>query len=36
MGGLLGVPFRGDAGLYWFALVRSKIFDFYALAGIIG
>ena len=31
-----GVPFRGDAGLYRFSLVRSEKLDFYVLAGIMG
>ena len=31
-----GLPFRVDAGSYWFSPVRSEKLGFYALAGIIG
>ena len=31
-----GVPFRGDAGSYWFSLVHSEKLAFYALGGIMG
>ena len=33
---LVGVPFRIDAGSYWFTSVCSEKLDFYAIAGIMG
>ena len=33
---LVGVPFRGDAGSYWFAPVCSEKLAFYAISGILG
>ena len=33
---LVGVPFRGDTGLYWFTSFCSEKLAFYALAGRIG
>ena len=34
-GRLVGVPFRGDAGLNWFNPVSLKQLSFYELAGIM-